>query len=142
MTTGLMMLTLVALAGQAGDGRSVPPPPDAQARREAFARRNGLEALRELATLLASRIDLQADGVREGFTAAYSEGRYGEALEAYKVYVLEKLRDPSTYGLPIPAVSPHALIGPKESGTSAAEELLENVVTAHLTTHKDERVTW
>lgn len=88
----------------AAEVKEVPPPADWRARRARFARRDDPEQIEALARRLAAMVKLDAPGVAHGFTPLYREGRYAEALDAYRDYVFDKLLDPERHGIPAKCV--------------------------------------
>ena len=106
----------------------VTPPVDSTSRLERFAARNDSVSLRELADLLAGRIDLTTTGVRDGFSPHYAAGDYAEALAAYRDYFFAKLRDPGRFGIPSSCIAAR----PPSAGRSSADDLVTNIVTARL----------
>ncbi len=109
------------------------PPPDRQARIERFEQRNNRENLEKLARRLAGMIDLTHPGVADGFARHYRQGRYAAALDAYRDYVLGKLREPGRYGIPAGCVKLQPPANPscdKMMVRSPADELMRNVFTA------------
>ena len=106
----------------------VTPPVDGARRLERFAARNDRAQLRELADLLAGRIDLSTPGIRDGFSQHYAAGDYAQALGAYRDYFFAKLRDPGRYGIPSNCIASR----PPQTGRSSADDLMANRVTARL----------
>jgi hypothetical protein len=80
-------------------------PKNSEERLHRFETRNSDERLHELADSLAVIIDLNTPGVAEGFTVYYQKGQYNQALDAYRDYVISKLRNPEQYNVPDMCVS-------------------------------------
>jgi hypothetical protein len=78
-------------------GFAVPAPDDAAARRAAFAARNSPEALAALCRRLHAALRPDVKGL-EDFYREFAEGRYAEALDAYRDYFFRKLKNPDRYG--------------------------------------------
>jgi len=138
---------IVVLLLLAGAGREVcafgdeiikaAPPDDQQERLARFENRNSAESLEKLAHKLASLIDINTPGVREGFGKFYNEKKYKEAITAYKDYFLDKLRNPVHYGIPAECISPRKMatsgFGIPES--ISTDELMRNVVSINMPQH-------
>ena len=101
-----LLVCLVVMSSRAPCGQIVQakPSPERQARLERFEHRNSREGLEKLARRLASMIDLTTPGVADGFARHYRQGRYAAALDAYRDYVLGKLREPDRFGIPTSCV--------------------------------------
>lgn len=127
--TAVMSMT-PAYAAQNEDGIiRATPPADVETRQARFARRDSPKNIKALARRLAALIDLSAPGVAEGFARYYAHEEYAAALDAYRDYVIAKLRDPEQYGIPSLCVR---LQEPGSVGTdvqlvqSPADELLRH----------------
>ncbi len=66
------------------------PPADAEARREAFQKRNSPEALEKLARRLFSALDEKQPALKKPF-ALYKAGKFSEALTAFRDYFCAKI---------------------------------------------------
>jgi len=75
----------------------IPPPPDVEARRRAFERRNDAEGLAALSRRLQNALVPGTPGL-ELFEQAMANGRHAVALEAYRAYFFAKLKQPALHG--------------------------------------------
>jgi lysophospholipase L1-like esterase len=75
----------------------VRPPPDAAARGKRFAERNNAAGIRQLCTALNNAIEPNAPQL-EDFRSLVAQGRYAEALDAYRSYFFAKLKNPHEFG--------------------------------------------
>jgi len=73
------------------------PPQDAKLRQQRFERRNGPAAIRALCLKLNEAIEPDAGGLGE-FRRLVQQARYAKALDAYRAYFFDKLRNPKKYG--------------------------------------------
>jgi len=134
ITLTLAVFVVCAVCTAESETVNASPPPNREERLARFDVRNDPEGIRRLADELAKAIDLQHPDVREGFASLYQEERYSEALSAYRGYVVDKLRNPEKYGIPVMSVSP-APPDPdkarldKNLQQSLGDELMRNIVT-------------
>ncbi len=76
---------------------TVPPPSDAEERSRLFAARNSPEGLAALSRTLHAALRPDVPGL-EAFYMAFEDGRYADALDAYRDYFFRKLKSPGDYG--------------------------------------------
>jgi len=109
------------------------PPADVNARRQRFEERNSQANIEKLSRRLAAVVDLNTPGVAEGFARLHELGKHAEALDAYRDYVLRKLREPEHSGIPARCVRLEEPASPGcDQGVvrSPADELMRNIFTA------------
>ena len=124
LNTALLLIFAATEVIQATD------PEKSEERLSRFIRRNSPECIHELADELSKSIDLDAVGIAEGFTAYYRKGEYIEALDAYRDYVINKLRDPVQYGIPGMCVTrTDGKAFDRNLQFPSAVELMKNIVT-------------
>ncbi|MFA6294305.1 MAG: hypothetical protein WC637_21110, partial [Victivallales bacterium] len=75
----------------------VSPPANAEERRHVFAERNSAKGIESLCRRLHAALVPGIKGL-ESFEKAFAEGRYSEALDAYRSFFFAKLRNPGAYG--------------------------------------------
>ena len=73
------------------------PPPNAKLRLQRFERRNDKAAIRALCLKLSEAIEPEAAGLDE-FRRLAAQGSYAKALDAYRAYFFDKLKNPKKYG--------------------------------------------
>ena len=79
---------------------STEPPADVEQRRARFAERSSPSQIEVLAHHLAGILTLDHPDLAEGFAQHYGNGRYAQALEAYRDYFLDKITHPDRHGIP------------------------------------------
>jgi hypothetical protein len=126
---------LALLPGSANDEIiKASPPDDFQQRMKTFQQRNSPEVLEELAHQLAAIVNLENPDIKSNFTPLYQQEKYAEALEAYKDYLLQKLKEPEKFGIPSFCVG-YRNPDPEEAPMDqillqySAEDLMQNIVT-------------
>jgi hypothetical protein len=77
----------------------LPPIPDADQRRAAFAGRDSDQAVADLCRRFHAAVDPSAKGV-ELFRQRFEAGDYRGALEAYRDFFFDRLTNPEKYGVP------------------------------------------
>ncbi len=73
------------------------PPQDAKLRQQRFERRNDPAGIRALCLKLNGAIEPDAAGLGD-FRRLVRQARYAKALDAYRAYFFDKLRNPKKYG--------------------------------------------
>lgn len=72
--------------------QQIPPPPNSEERAAAFAQRNSPAEIEKLAKRFFALVNLDKPGL-ENVAIAYKEGRYQDALDAFKFRFFDKIRD-------------------------------------------------
>ena len=76
---------------------TVQSPPDADARKKRFDRRNEPDAIRALCLTLNKALEPDATGL-DNFRDLVRRAKYSDALDAYRSYFFAKLKNPELYG--------------------------------------------
>ena len=76
---------------------AIHPPRDAKLRHQRFERRNDPAAIRALCLTLNEALEPDAAGLGD-FRNLVRQGRYSKALDAYRAFFFDKLRNPKQYG--------------------------------------------